>query len=516
MRDLFNNPNLYPTPLHVIEMMTEGEQLKNKTIFEPSAGLGNIVDFCVGAGANLIACEISDDLRKTLSTKCPIIGNDFLEVESHKISHIDYIIMNPPFDAADKHIIHAFNIAPPGCKIIALCNSATLENTYTATRKELKSIIDSYGETTPDLGDCFAESERATKVNVSLIKIQKAGISYKSEFEGFFMDEEPEEQGENGIMSYNVIRDLVNRFIASVKLYDKQLELAVEMNGLTKEVFFKGLPEVSMSVNRLGVPLKRNEFKNSMMKAGWLYIFEKMNLSKYTTRGVKDDINKFVEQQTNIPFSMKNIYKMLEIVVGTASQRMDRAILEAFDNITKHHSDNHYNVPGWKTNSHFLLTKKIIVPYMIDPATSYGYTSNTYNIYSHKSEMIADLEKALCFVTGRNWDEIKSVHQSANRNIYGEWYESEFFTYKGFKKGTVHLVFKDENVWAMINQKVAKLKGYPLFEGKKQTAYQNRQTGRTTPKEKKPAPAPAATSEDPKPAAPKQEFKVLSTFKIAI
>ena len=46
----------------------------------------------------------------------------------------------------------------------------------------------------------------------------------------------------------------------------------------------------------------------------------------------------------------------------------------------------------------------------------------------------------------------------------------------------MHYEFKNEDVWARFNQRVAKLKGYPLFEAKEQTAYQARQTGRQQPK----------------------------------
>jgi hypothetical protein len=43
----------------------------------------------------------------------------------------------------------------------------------------------------------------------------------------------------------------------------------------------------------------------------------------------------------------------------------------------------------------------------------------------------------------------------------------------------MHFEFKDDNVWAKFNQHVSRIKGYPLFEAKEQTAYQKRQTGRT-------------------------------------
>ena len=52
----------------------------------------------------------------------------------------------------------------------------------------------------------------------------------------------------------------------------------------------------------------------------------------------------------------------------------------------------------------------------------------------------------------------------------------------------MHFEFMSEDVWAEFNKRVAKLKGYPLFEGKKQTAYQDRQTGRA--KQEKYTPSP--------------------------
>lgn len=36
-----------------------------------------------------------------------------------------------------------------------------------------------------------------------------------------------------------------------------------------------------------------------------------------------------------------------------------------------------------------------------------------------------------------------------------EWFESTFFRIKFFKKGTVHLEFKDEHAWAEFNRRAA-------------------------------------------------------------
>src|SRR5450631_219402 len=224
--------DFFPTPLPVIEQMLESEPIAGKIILEPSAGKGNIVDYLLNHNAgNVIAAEINEDLRKILATKCQLIGDDFLKVESHQVSHIDLIVMNPPFSADEKHILHAFNIAPPGCKIIALCNMATIENDYSKTRMELNANIENFG-TVEDLGQCFADSERRTNVHVGLIRLLKPGATYNAEFEGFFMEDEQEDQA-NAIMPYNFIRDLVNRYVGAIKIYDEQLEAAVKMNSLT-------------------------------------------------------------------------------------------------------------------------------------------------------------------------------------------------------------------------------------------------------------------------------------------
>lgn len=108
------NKDFYPTPAEVIMQMVDGINLQGKIILEPSAGKGDIVDYCIGAGAEVFACKTNQDLKKILSSKCKVIADDFLTVESHHISHIHCIIMNPPFSADEKHILHAYNIAPPG------------------------------------------------------------------------------------------------------------------------------------------------------------------------------------------------------------------------------------------------------------------------------------------------------------------------------------------------------------------------------------------------------------------
>jgi predicted RNA methylase len=225
------NSDFFPTPTEVIETMMAGISLKGKTILEPSAGSGNIVDWLKGQdpAVTVIACEKDDRLREIVKSKCKVIAEDFLTVQSQDISHVDLIVMNPPFSRDEQHILHAFDIAPDGCKIVALCNWQTIENDRTMRRRELKGIIETHGFAT-NLGDVFSTAERKTKVEIGLVQLQKQGASYESEFEGFFMYEDPEEEQRNGLMPYNFVRDLVNRYVAAIKIFDEQLDSAVRLN----------------------------------------------------------------------------------------------------------------------------------------------------------------------------------------------------------------------------------------------------------------------------------------------
>lgn len=513
------NSQFYPTPPEVIELMIGAYDLRDTVILEPSAGAGNLVDALQNAGAQVIACENDPRLKKIAESKCKLIAEDFLTVTRDQVSHIDYIVMNPPFSADEKHIIHAYEIAPANCQIIALCNLSTLKNTYSKDRERLRTIVDENG-TFEDIGEAFSTAERSTDVKIGLIRIRKAGANNQGdEYTGFFMEDEPEEAGSYGIMNYNAVRDLVNRYVGACKIYEKQVEQAVQMNQLTAGYFKTNL---GMSITKEGAPLSKNEFKKEMQKAGWLWIFEKMDLKKTMTQGLKDDINKFVEKQTNIPFTMRNIYAMLQIVHGTTAARMDKAILEVFEKITSHDKDNRLNLEGWKTNSAYLVNRKFIVPNLCEQDKWNKGGSAIQTNYSGVFGQIEDLVKALCYITGDNWENFgelrefinypykvyhsgkvenfrDDIHYSGSLSraaelekqgikcetktincIYGELFQWSYFTIRAYKKGTMHFEFTDEKVWSAFNQRVAKLKGYPLPEKTNKTKQEQKTRTATT------------------------------------
>lgn len=463
----------YPTPLSVLEVM--GIDCANKVVLEPHAGKGDIVDYCKKIGAkNVLAFEINPDLQKIVKSKCDVLGSDFFTCKPEQISHINSIIMNPPFSNADRHIRHAFEIAPDGCEIIALCNYETIEREN--SHRQLSALIKNYG-TTENLGDCFSTAERKTGVIVGLVRLFKPITKSDFNFDGFFTDESDNEIDGEGIMQYNEVRALVNRYVGVMKNFDRMKIEVDSVKALLSPINISG---ISLNLGYGETNIDKEKFSKIIQKRAWEYIFDKMEMKKYVTSGVMKDINKFVETQTKVPFTMKNIYRMFQIIVGTRSQTFDRALEEAIDNFTAHTHENRFGVEGWKTNSGYMLNKKFICEGIID--VGWGFK---IKYASRNCERIDDLVKVLCNLTatphnrlfelynigceevpdksGKKWIQpIKDFQLTPNK-----WYDWTFFEVKFFKKGTMHVKFKDIETWYILNKAYGKLKGFSLPENVK-------------------------------------------------
>ena len=172
---------------------------------------------------------------------------------------IQNIFMNPPFSADEKHILHAYDIAPDGCTIISLCNWATLDRyDHSRSRKILQNTIENYGNA-QNLGDVFSIAERKTGVEIGLVKLFKPKSKSETEFEGFFIDEEEEAQFD-GLQKYNFVRDVVNRYVGAIKIFDEQLDSALRMNALTSSFFSS---KIGLSMNDGDAVKTRAEYKKT-------------------------------------------------------------------------------------------------------------------------------------------------------------------------------------------------------------------------------------------------------------
>lgn len=459
------DPDFFPTPEDVAATMLDPLDLRGQVVVEPSAGSGNLVHACLVRGAaEVLTVEPEPRLRAILAaiTGSHLISNDWLQVQAEHISHVDVIAMNPPFSADEAHILHAWEIAPPGCEIVSLCNWNILDAwRLTSKQLQISKLIEAYGSK-DDLGECFADSERPTRVAVGLVRLTKPGNRTNAdEFDGFFLGPDDIEAQGDGIIPYRKSRDIVNRYVEACRIYDEQVTAGVRLSGVLNGFFGKDL---GLQVTIEGEAVTRNRYRKDLQKAAWRYVFDEFLPRRLATNKLAKEINSFVEKQSNIPFTERNIYRMLQIVVGTQEQRNDKAIEQAIDELTRYTKENRYGIEGWVTNSGYMLNYRFICNRLAEP--SYGGKGFVrLQTYGRIKDEVDDLIKALCYITGRLYDEV--CHPEGykdNSYLPGEWHEWGFFRFKAYKKGTVHFEFKNRDEWAMLNARYAKIKGQVLPE----------------------------------------------------
>lgn len=466
-QNLFNR-DFYPTPHEVIEQMLSLSDIRGKIILEPSAGSGNIVDFLQKNGAKkVIACEINTKLQAIIAGKCELIASDFLTVTPDMISHIDMIVMNPPFSAEEAHILHAWDVAPEGCEIISLCNSSLLSRNYYERREKIRELIDNNGNS-QCLGEVFKTAERQTSVDVSVIRLYKPRTG-EHEFDDFFDMTEDEEPNTQGIVRYSYVQDIVSKYKDAVELFDTVMEGNNRMNELCNSMGVQpivfGARKVQDVNSYSSGAITRDMFKKTLQKSLWKHVFEQFHMSKYVTQNVINELNRAIELASDMPFTMKNIYRMAQMLVATHGNRMQQTLVETFEYICSLSAENSTAGEKWKTNSDYMINRRFIVPYL----TSYDKYMTRTNCYVslgyyREYTKIDDIVKALCHITGTNYDNISNISTFVRetRMNWGQWYEWGFFRIRGYKKGTMHFEFIDENVWYKFNQEVASVKGWQL------------------------------------------------------
>lgn len=479
-QNIFNR-DFYPTPEHVVDMMISTSDVRGKVVLEPSFGKCNIVRRLNDLGAEeVIGCEINDTLRGS-AQGVRVIGDDFFNVTREQVSHIDMIVMNPPFSEQKRHISHAWDIAPDGCEIISLCNAGMFGRWSPQHDQTLIDTIETYGYY-DELGDVFSDSEeRKTDCEVACIHLFKPG-SGDSEFAGFLSFEPDEEQPQgDGIVTYNEVREAVNRYVAAVSMWDSVMEGNSKINAVIGELSFG---DIKFGAFWCGygkdkyTAITRETFKKELQKHAWRWVFAKFDMQRFLTRSVYEQLNKAVEKMSHMPFTVRNVYRMIDMIIQTHSQRLDNVIIDAFERICKYSDDNvTYHGEKWKTNAAHMVNKRFIIPYICDYDTRYPSLCQHVRVNYSDSADLDDLNKALCYISGipyeERWTDANGREQvrrmksldAFTRDIdmkWGEWYDWGFFRIKGFKKRTMHFEFQSEELWYKFNQRVAQIKGWGL------------------------------------------------------
>ena len=502
----------FPTPKAVIRKMVEpyADRLGNATILEPSAGNGAILDFLTETGVEyeytarngvvhklpqkanpkkVYAVELNPELQMILQQKSyRLVGEDFLSYCPD--IRFNLILQNPPFSHGVDHLLHAWDILPSG-DIACLLNAETVRNPYTDARKRLMKIIAANG-TVEELGACFHSADNPTDVDVVLVRLHKedAANPFRIDFDG--AGEAAPDFGE--MTSGSNALEQSSRLDAYIRSWDKAKAAAIEYikaretlrfylgafiemdkpGTLSGNDIIKTVDDalVKGSYNTDVMESAYNDFVEAAKSRAWDVIFRQIGIEKYMTTGLRRALVDFRQNQSSMEINKENIMRLLNFILTNVSEIMDRAVTEVYDLFTRYFSGNTACDEGWKTNKRFKCNRKVILPDSVECGfmpQKYGYSRFYSPCYSSTSNL-DDIDKAMCWLSGRAFETLtgemdipgqgkapspkdSTICQTIRLIPVGDqdWHESAFFRVKCFKKGTVHLEFKDEALWAKFN-----------------------------------------------------------------
>lgn len=512
------DPEFYPTPDPVIAKMIEpyADILPTATILEPSAGSGAIADYITETGTKkeyvkhngekvllditakrekIYTCEHNPELQALLQGKgYSLVAEDFLTYEPD--TRFNLILMNPPFASGARHLLHAWSILRGG-DIACLLNAETLRNPCTKERQMLKAVVEANG-TAEELGPVFRDAENPTDVKVTLVRLHKEPTQdpFKLDLDGFIKEACPDfgamatKEGalrqsnrlDAFIRSWDLAKAAAINYIKAremLKLYMSAFLPEDRNGGYRTNNVITDLEKYLQTEKKASMEDAYNYFIQEGKREAWNMIFSEINIEKYMTSSLQEKLCQFRDAQSSIALTKENIMKLFQLIMLNLNDIMDHNVSDVYDLFTKFYKGNTCCTEGWKTNKKYQAARKIVIPYCADAGfmpQKYGYDSY-YSVSSYHRRTLEDIDKAMCWLSGRNYDELisGSCYGSGSRTESGplhsivtaittirvgdqQWHDSAFFRVKAFKKGTVHLEFKDEALWAKFNQTVNKEK----------------------------------------------------------
>ncbi|MFV0422272.1 DUF4942 domain-containing protein [Oleidesulfovibrio sp.] len=479
------NASFYPTPKAVAEKMLSTlppKGLSNRSILEPSAGKGDLAD---AIAEKLSRGYMSPRVRKEMQEKIhcvemepelqaalrgkgyTLVGTDFLTF--YPDERYDLIIMNPPFANAEKHLLHAWDILPHG-DILCLVNEQTLCTPCSAYRTLLQNVIEGHGTVTP-LGSCFAHAQRKTQVRISLVHLtKKAPEEDQKLFTAEGMQTEAkvrlqEDPFGSDIATRNTAGNMVIHYNRCRELFEEMAQLAQllgrHMGALTEQTYPQGdlagkclAPIISATSDEKTRTHAYNNFVRSLKKSAWNHVLQKTDMQNLVSEGVREKLGTFLKENQQMVFCESNIKTMLESLFLNRGSILKECVVEAFDRMTRYHKENRIHVEGWKTNDAWRVNQRVVLPRMVKEGFFGGGEINW-----ETKRQLDDIDRAMAFLEGKKLSQIETpmakqletLFKEKGSATFGALHQSTYFEMRCYKKGTLHLKFKDKKLWEAFN-----------------------------------------------------------------
>jgi tetratricopeptide (TPR) repeat protein len=474
------NSDFYPTPDELIEellaLSIRGDLPRLKGIsrftlrgrvLEPSAGKGNIVNYIRSKAKSIKVDAIENDPELSsflIGAGHNIVWSDFTTFETFR--EYDAIVMNPPFSACDKHLLHAVKLASKqitkDCEIYAIINAETIRNPFSTQRKELLRLLDLHDARIEFVEKAFSEAERKTNVKVALIYLKVRRNNASEDLYRRTVDAVKGKQREqtsvittalSTFVKHQEIQERADDITRLINEYEQAIKLVREVYEISKRKkdfisYISNLNGGKLFVPSEDISKGYEEELQRLRSTYWQLILHTDKFMKMLTTEAREKLNRQLESASELEINTTNIYMLLHAIMANSNDMLISSVVSMFEKITSYSrrefSTNMHYYNGWYTNEAYKIGKKIIYPFF----TSFGdwdmgTRDNSFNSVDYRVKgFIFDLLKA--------FEPFRDVSYEFVSNGKGE-FSNEILRFKIFMKGTVHVWFNDLETLNKIN-----------------------------------------------------------------
>lgn len=474
---VLDNDNFYPTPKEVALKMFEKvkgsfncRRKEYPFILEPSVGKGDLIKHIIDF-SNINNCDIEDFIKEKVSViesdstlvkilkseNFNLISDDFLTLETQQ--KFDLIFMNPPFDKGADHLLKAISLQEVyGGKIVCLLNAETLRNPCYNNRKFLKEKLEVLNAEIEFITNGFSTAERKTNVEIALVYIDIPEVYESSILNNLknSIEAKEDEYISDEIETLDFFKARITRFNRDAEVGINTLRELKKVNSI--------LPQKNR-YNSNFIPLEdkltENGFLQELRLHYWSELLKEPKFIGKLTNNLQSKYYSMINELKTKDFSLFNIMQIQEDMMLNLVQGIEDTILNLFDDFSyqsTYHpefSKNIHYYNGWKTNKAHYINKKVIQRLNI-------YKYSHLDLYEAKSKL-KDIEKILKYLSTSLPDKIFNID-----TILDEAYKTKvisnleftFFHCTFYKKGTVHITFKDQKLLDRFNIYASQKKGW--------------------------------------------------------
>lgn len=466
---MFNEANqFYPTPQNLVfkmlDKISEANEFNNITyILEPNCGKGDLVKGYEIYFNNKFngyynkkdakkylkfdAIEYDDNLSNLLRGEgFNVIWDDFLSFTPPRF--YDLIIMNPPFINGSTHLIKALEIQERiGGKVLAIINADTLKNPYSKERQALLSKLQQYNADIEYIQEAFTEAERKTDVEIALIYVKVPMQNNETIFEKQFKRDHTDIH----IDSFQTLMPKMNKLEALVFEYNiiknSVIELFKEKIKIQKMFSSLNIKQELGIVGNVFTPkvLSVNEYINTITLEYWNKFINETDFKSKLPSKLRDNFSYNMERQQDIAFTIENIRYFYEELMKSIPQSYEETVAKVFDDLTNKwsYTDSSFNKTvhmynGWKSNNCYKIVGKNIIP------------CYHQNYFYRLPDTLVDLNIIFNNMSGEKYNidtkEIREQIEHCEKNI-----DVGHFLIDSYKKGTIHIKYKDQNLLNQFN-----------------------------------------------------------------